>query len=784
MAAHVDVLGIRHHGPGSARSVRRVLDETRPAVVVIEGPPELDDLVAYAASGGLVPPVAAMVHALDEPRQAAFYPMAVFSPEWVALRWALEHDVPVHFADLPAANSLATPEDPGGDGRSDQEPSVTEPSDDEPTAGQPSGAGPSDAGPSAGEAALPQVVPTRPSHADPVGELARAGGYDDPERWWDDAVEHRDGALATFDVIRDAMTALRAETEIDDQTLIREAAMRRTLRPLLKGNERVAVVCGAWHAPVLSPEAFPTVKHDQDLLRGMPKTKVAATWTPWTSSRLGYRSGYGAGVDSPGWYAHCFETPTDGVVPGWLVKVAHALRREDLDASSASVIEAARLAQALATLRGRPLAGLEECTEAARAVLCEGSDVPLRLLHDEVVVGREMGSVPDDTPQVPLAKDLSVRQRACRLKPKASAETVVLDLRTPAGMRRSVLFHQLTLLDITWAVETVTGRTTGTFKEAWTLEWQPELAIRVVEAALWGTTVRSAATARVVERAGGDAPLADLARLAEACLPADLPDALGVLVRAIEAASATTHDTLALMQAVEPLARTVRYGTVRDVDTGALAVVLHAIVVRAAVGLGAACASLDDEAAARMRGAIDGVTRAVGLVADGDAAARWYRSLGGVADQAGVHGSVGGRVVRLLLDAGGLDAGEAERRLSRRLSRAAGGTDAAAWIDGFLDGPAILLLEDRRLLGVIDDWLAAAAAEVFDDVLPLLRRTFSRYPPAERRALAGKVRKRHGAGADADSHPGIATEGDGDIDDALAAPAVAKVLALLRGASR
>ena len=33
MAAHVDVLGIRHHGPGSARSVRRVLDETRPAVV-------------------------------------------------------------------------------------------------------------------------------------------------------------------------------------------------------------------------------------------------------------------------------------------------------------------------------------------------------------------------------------------------------------------------------------------------------------------------------------------------------------------------------------------------------------------------------------------------------------------------------------------------------------------------------------------------------------------------------------------------------------------------------
>src|SRR5262245_40236004 len=107
MAAVVDVLGIRHHGPGSARSVRRALDETKPCVVVIEGPPELDQLLPHAASSQLVPPVAAMVYALDEPRLAAFYPLAAFSPEWVALRWAMEHDVRVQFADLPATHSLA-----------------------------------------------------------------------------------------------------------------------------------------------------------------------------------------------------------------------------------------------------------------------------------------------------------------------------------------------------------------------------------------------------------------------------------------------------------------------------------------------------------------------------------------------------------------------------------------------------------------------------------------------------------------------------------------------------
>ena len=66
------------------------------------------------------------------------------------------------------------------------------------------------------------------------------------------------------------------------------------------------MVCGAWHAPVLVPDAFPTKTADADRLRGLPKVKVAATWVPWTTGRLARASGYGAGVTSPGWYAHLF----------------------------------------------------------------------------------------------------------------------------------------------------------------------------------------------------------------------------------------------------------------------------------------------------------------------------------------------------------------------------------------------------------------------------------------------------------------------------------------------
>jgi hypothetical protein len=101
------LLGVRHHGPGSARAVAAALQQYQPDAVLIEGPPEADGLLDLAAEKEMVPPVALLAHAVDEPSRAAFWPYAAFSPEWVALRHALDRAVPVHFIDLPAAHTLA-----------------------------------------------------------------------------------------------------------------------------------------------------------------------------------------------------------------------------------------------------------------------------------------------------------------------------------------------------------------------------------------------------------------------------------------------------------------------------------------------------------------------------------------------------------------------------------------------------------------------------------------------------------------------------------------------------
>ncbi|MFE6051941.1 DUF5682 family protein [Kitasatospora sp. NPDC056446] len=757
-SAEVVLLGIRHHGPGSARAVAAALRQWRPDAVLIEGPPEADGIVHLAAEKDLVPPVALLAHAVDDPARAAFWPYAAFSPEWVAIRHAVDHDLPVRFIDLPAGYGFA----PAADAEADRPPAGEAPAGDVPAEEPPADA-------------LP---------ADPLALLAEAAGHDDPERWWEDVVEHRApgaDALAPFAAVAEAMGALRAEGLGESRRdLLREAHMRQQIRAARRaGYGRIAVVCGAFHVPAL--ETMPTVAHDRALLAGLPKkVRTDITWIPWTHRRLSQATGYGAGVQSPGWYHHLFTADGDPV-PRWLTRAADLLRAEDHPVSSAHVIEAVRLAETLAVLRGRPLAGLTETLDAVRAVLCEGSDVALELVRDRLVVGDELGEVPDAAPAVPLQRDLARLQRSLRLKPEAAPRDIALDLRKETDAARSRLLHRLRLLGVDWGVPAHSSvNSTGTFRESWRLCWQPEFAVRIAEAAQWGTTVEEAATGKAVGTARAAVELAELTGLVETCLLAGLSGALPAVMRVLADCAALDTDVAHLAGALPALVRALRYGDVRGTDHGALAGAAAGLAGRVCVGLPPACVGLDAEGAAAMRGRVDEVHGAIGLLAsDGPRAAdpgaepgvepdaepgpepdlgsdgldglegladRWAAALRSLAARepsggpaTGAPGLLRGRAVRLLLDDGRIDSDEAGRKLRLVLSVANAPADAAGWVEGFLTGGGALLLHDPRLLALLDEWLTGVSGEVFTDVLPLLRRTFAGLEAGVRTTVGSRV---------------------------------------------
>ncbi|WP_333774576.1 DUF5682 family protein [Streptomyces sp. IBSBF 3136] len=783
------LLGVRHHGPGSARAVRAALEAARPDVVLIEGPPEADPLIPLAAEPEMRPPVALLAHAVDEPGRSAFWPLAEFSPEWVAIRWALEQGVPARFVDLPATHSLAW--DTGTDA-----PHGTDAGDDTGAeAGAQEEADPAEGAGREEERGPGEADPERDLRLDPLAVLAETAGHDDPERWWEDVVEHRGPGrrdpFAPFTALEEAMTALRERYGAAGRPrdLVREAHMRLKVRAARKEfGDAVAVVCGAWHVPALREKA--TVAADRALLKGLPKVRADLTWVPWTHRRLARSSGYGAGIDSPGWYGHLFRAP-DRPVERWLTRVAGLLREEDRIVSSAHVIEAVRLAETLAAMRGRPLPGLSETTEAVRAVMCDGSDVPLALVHDRLVVGDVLGEVPQSAPAVPLQRDLAREQRRLRLRPEALERELELDLRGETDAGRSRLLHRLRLLGVGWGEPARSRGSTGTFRETWRLRWEPELSVRVAEAGVWGTTVLAAATARAEADATAARALADVTALAELCLLAGLPDALPVVMRVLADRAALDTDVGHLAQALPALVRSLRYGDVRGTDTGALAGVAAGLAERIFVGLPPACAALDADAAEEMRGHVDAVHGAVGLLAEtptgapgtghADLRARWRSVLRTLALRDTVPGVVRGRAVRLLLDDGALESEEAARLMGLVLSPGTPPVDAAAWIEGFVGGGGgMLLVHDDRLLTLVDAWLTGVPAEAFTDVLPLLRRTFSAYEPAVRRTLGELVRRGPDGPAvpatRAGGTPGFAAEPDSGRADA-----VLPVLRLLLG---
>jgi hypothetical protein len=834
MTGEVTLLGVRHHGPGSARAVAAALAALHPDAVLVEGPPEADPIIALAGREEMVPPVALLAHAVDEPARAAFWPFAAFSPEWVAIRHALDAGVPVRFIDLPAATGFALDR-------------VGDPSEHAPEHGS-------------------------DTAVDPIVRLASVAGRSDSEAWWEDVVEHQvpgEDPLAPFHALAEAMTALRSDgpvgtpgspgvSPVGRREQLREAHMRQQLRAAQRaGHRRIAVVCGAWHVPALAVAGAPgSASADRKLLTGLPKkVRTEVTWVPWTHRRLAQHTGYGAGIESPGWYQHLFESRPEQALAGWLARAAELLRAADRPVAPAQVIEAVRLAEALAALRGRPVAGLVETVEAVRAVLCDGSEVALALVHDRLVVGDALGAVPADTPTVPLQRDLTRQQRALRMRPETEERELVLDLRKALDADRSRLLHRLRLLGLGWGTEnTGQGRSTGTFRESWRLRWEPEFAVRVVEAAAWGTTVAAAATAKVVERAARAERLADLTRLAEQCLVAGLPEALPEVLRALADRAALDTDTAQLADALPALVRALRYGDVRGTDARALDGVARSLADRICVGLAPACTGLAPEGAAAMRHRIDAVHTAIGLLmgpadgradvltgpsdglvgaADGSAdvltghaggvtgaaddpadlltgpadgftgaadspadvlpgpadvlpgpadglADRWAAALIALSRReptagatTGVPGLLRGRAVRLLLDDGRLDAAATGQRLRLALSRAAAPSDAAGWVEGFLAGGGALLLHDPRLLALLDAWLAEVPEEAFIELLPLLRRTFAGLEAGVRQAVGARIAAGPLDGV-APARPAV------PVDERRAEAGMATVLRLLR----
>ena len=430
------LIGVRHHSAVLARAVPTMLDAATPDVVMIEWPDDLQDWIVHIADRRTVAPVALSVVAGEG--TSFFYPLADFSPELAAVRWAADNDVPVRAIDLAVGSSV------------------------EPAA--------------ATEDASAIGLPFDWSAA----ARRRMGTGDDADLWQRlvesvgvgrDAERLRRAALAFGVATRSAAGVVSAHDGA------REANMRMHLSREADAGRRVAAVVGAFHAPALTADRIESSRdEDERILDGVRRPEgTGVSLVPYAFDQLDTRSGYPAGVMDPAWHQAVWEAGGDGVA-GMTERVDDAagrtvtalcreIRRRGHVAGTPDAAETLRMMRDLARVRGLPVAGREELVQAIDSCLVRGEPMGrgrvVAAAASEVLVGRRRGTVSPETPRCGLA--VAVDEQLDRLRmPGRGASGEVKELRLDVlrdrrDRSRAVLLRRLSVAGVPYGRRVDTG---------------------------------------------------------------------------------------------------------------------------------------------------------------------------------------------------------------------------------------------------------------------------------------------------------------------------------------
>ena len=532
--AGIHLVPIRHHSPACALALSALLDEVRPTAVLIEGPVEYAALLPSLQDSRTVPPVALL--SLGE-RTASYYPLAEFSPEWVALRWAGEHGAEVAFIDRSAC--LREDDDFPGDTRGDAR----------------------------GAVARTLQAERYLARSRSLDALARRLGCRDHDEVWEHLFEDRATAdirswqdffsdtlawagLARLDVDREVLDA--------DGTHAREAVMAAALRRYLPESSAstgagetkaaapvapVVVVTGGFHTMALL-DCLDATEHAAWLPEPQPQPGGPAWLIRYDFARLDALRGYGAGMPSPGLWQRAWRART-GAVPlarsgtgsrrptrptaqtarepaeaarafasSVVIDVATALRGLGEPLGTAQVLVTVEQAMGLAALRSRAWPGRCDILDALTSCLVKdetGLSGNLGAAVASVLAASDVGEVPDGIATPPLVRQVRDRLRAARfIIDDAVEHRVSLDTsRRPRHRERRELLARLRFVGSGFAhqisgADLVAGTGMGQFLEEWVYSWTPMVEAALVRAAQEAPDLDVLVRTRLAERLTGE----------------------------------------------------------------------------------------------------------------------------------------------------------------------------------------------------------------------------------------------------------------------------------------
>lgn len=701
------IFGVRHLSPAGAFHLRRRLDEQRPRLVLVEGPSDLNDQMDYITHRDTAPPIAIMAYTQKAPVRSILYPFAEYSPEYQAIVWAKDHGAACRFMDLPSDVFLA----------------------------------------------LGNVRAQTENGFDPYAALDVQAGEDGHETFWERTLEHttapdayRQGAARFGKELRE----LTAGRENDwAEILVREAYMRRQIADAIQEGyapEEIVAVTGSYHVEGLRAGEPMTDKE----IASLPREPASHTLMPYSYYRLSTRSGYGAGNKAPAYFSLVWEGLNRGD-PWWharayLSRLGRFQRKDGNPVSSASVIEAVRLAGELARLRDSAAPALRDLRDAAVTCLGEGSFSAVSRGVADTEIGTAIGSLPDGVSRTSIQEDFYRQLKEWKLEPYRglTAQELGLDLRENRmvkskksaflDLERSFFLHRLRVLSVSFAKPLAVQQDNATWAERWSLCWTPEAEIQLVESALKGDTVAQAASFQMKERVENASGMADVAAVIEDAFTCGMAGAVGYATAALQAMAVDAAGLEELAAAAHRLSTVIQYGGIRQLDSAPLKPVLTQIYLRCCLILGGACIC-DDNGAAPVAEAM-GKLNAAALAHDFLEDSLWIDALTAVAQRDDLNTKLSGYAAAILLERGKMDTAALNLEVRRRLSKGVPADLGAGWFEGLAMKNRYALIARLSLWRSLSDYLDSLDEEEFKRALVFLRRAFADFSPMEKDQIA------------------------------------------------
>lgn len=705
----IKLFGIRHHGAGSSRRLLEALKQYQPDVLAIELPAESSPLISQIQLPAVKAPIAFLYYNTNHPDQSIYLPLASFSPEYQAIQFATRQQIPCVPIDLPAGVSLVS-----SNFKNDPEADLTK----------------------------YQKRITR----DPIAFLAKQAGYTDSERWWETHFEQWTDHEKLFDLIQDFMAELRHQSIglDDEETLVREQYMRQCLRKLLKKKyKRIAVVCGAWHGPVLTQEFIE--KQTNDELKQLQSHQIACCIIPWSYKNMSLNNGYSAGIVSPIWHEALFKNPKMAA-SNFLVHAMHQMRNEGAEMSPASAIEAERLANMLALMREIPFPGIDELLESCLTVFNIGNSESLELLREKLLCGSIQGSVDlgdESLPFIRIFKSLLKRLRLNRFWVDDGPQILELDLRKEKHLEISRFLNYTQLFHLNWAREkALETQALGNFHEHWQFEWKADMEITLVRIALYGNTLKEAARKFIGIELEKNIPWFRLADYLVHALKADFPEILPLLSHKIESIIISHTDVLQLSSLIRPLLSGLEYGSIHKMDTLFIKNVLDKLLPKLLINLPDAVKFIDDERSLKMLEVLPVIQLFFDKFKQHEYADLWKEQRLIMVHDALTHPRLQGKLWYIMLERQEIPWDKFIDFMKFQFSQSSDIPKSALWFEGFLHNQTVFYLMHPEILECLDDWIQSLDELHFNSYLPLMRRVFESVAVSEKRRILNQLKQK------------------------------------------